>query len=449
MGKKIAIGAMIWLFGAVFIATGGGRWIGSSRVPVDIQAAKSSGDIQKEIDAGNKKQQSAQEEKKQLEKEIAAMEAEKKDTLSYIKNLDEKQQELSEKMQSNRDNIQTARREVKRLRKEKKKAGAEKKKQYDTMKKRIKYMYENGNEGYLELMFSSRSLSELFNRAEYVTKVSNYDKNLLKNYQKLQDKIQKAENKIQTELDSLTEMRESLKVEKSSMEELVEKKEQEVKDYQNILDDKNNTLSDTETLLASQEEELERLMAAQRAAAEQEEAAKKAQEKSNHSSDKTTDNKNTRDKSNQTDNNSTTDNSSTDSKQPASSGGYCWPLTVSGRISSYFGYRSSPTAGASSYHKGIDVAVPVGTGVLAAKKGTVVTATYSSSAGNYVAISHGNGTYTYYMHCSSLSVSVGQQVSKGQRIALSGNSGISTGPHLHFAIFTGGSYVNPLNYVSR
>ena len=64
-------------------------------------------------------------------------------------------------------------------------------------------------------------------------------------------------------------------------------------------------------------------------------------------------------------------------------------------------------------------------------------------------MSHGGGVYTYYMHLSSLKVSEGQSVKKGQRIALSGNTGISTGPHLHFAIYAGGAYVNPLNYVSR
>ena len=100
-------------------------------------------------------------------------------------------------------------------------------------------------------------------------------------------------------------------------------------------------------------------------------------------------------------------------------------------------------------HKGIDIATPTGTIVRAAKAGTVVTATYSASAGNFVAIYHGDGVYTYYMHNSSLRVSVGEKVTRGQTIALSGSTGISTGPHLHFAVYAHGSYVNPLNYVSR
>lgn len=427
--KKIFVGitgCILWLSGAVLIAAGGEGHMMDGGNPASVQAAKSSGDIQKEIDEQNERQQSAEEEKRQLEQEIADMESEKKDALSYLKSLDDKQQELSERMQANRDSIQSGKKEVRRLRREKKKAGAEKKKQYDTMKTRIKYMYENGSEGYLELLAGSRSLSELFNRAEYVTKVSDYDRNLLKEYQKLQRQIQKAEDKIQKNLKNLMNRRESLQVEKSSMNDLMAKKEQEVKRVQNLLDSKGDALKDTEVLLASQEEELEKLMAAQRAAAEREEAERQAQAKKEEAA-----------------------TPAPNAQKPASSGGYCWPLTTSGRISSYFGNRTSPTAGASSFHKGIDISVPVGTGVLAAKDGTVVTAAYSSSAGNYVAISHGGGIYTYYMHCSSLNVSAGQQVARGQRIAWSGNTGISTGPHLHFAVFAGGSYVNPLNYVSR
>ena len=85
---------------------------------------------------------------------------------------------------------------------------------------------------------------------------------------------------------------------------------------------------------------------------------------------------------------------------------------------------------------------------MAAADGVVTTATYSSSAGNYVVISHGNGLSTVYMHCSSLSVSAGQKVSQGQTIAAVGSTGYSTGPHLHFGVISNGSYVNPLGYVN-
>jgi murein DD-endopeptidase MepM/ murein hydrolase activator NlpD len=126
-----------------------------------------------------------------------------------------------------------------------------------------------------------------------------------------------------------------------------------------------------------------------------------------------------------------------------------WPLNVSGRISSGFGKRSSPTAGASTDHKGLDIAVSSGTPIVAAASGTVVTSTYSSSAGNFIMISHGKRLYTVYMHCSRRVVSAGDKVNKGEVIGYVGSTGISTGSHLHFGVSKNGSYVNPLNYVKQ
>lgn len=105
------------------------------------------------------------------------------------------------------------------------------------------------------------------------------------------------------------------------------------------------------------------------------------------------------------------------------------------RISSGFGGRKSPTAGASTYHKGVDLAAPSGTPILAAGSGKVVTATYSSSAGNYIMISHGNRLYLgIYALFPDLAVSAGKQVTKGQVIGYVGSTGISTGAHLHFGV---------------
>ena len=125
-----------------------------------------------------------------------------------------------------------------------------------------------------------------------------------------------------------------------------------------------------------------------------------------------------------------------------------WPCPASGRITSGFGKRKSPTAGASSNHKGIDISASTGSSIVAAAGGTVSIATYSYSAGNYVVVNHGNGLSTVYMHCSQLLVSAGDTVKAGQTIAKVGSTGYSTGSHLHFAVRKNGSYVNPSSYVS-
>ena len=133
-----------------------------------------------------------------------------------------------------------------------------------------------------------------------------------------------------------------------------------------------------------------------------------------------------------------------------------WPLSSSSPnynwISSYFGPRPSPTAGASSNHGAIDIPVNYQP-VYSAASGRVVSAGWMSGYGNYIEIDHGNGYYTAYGHLSSFNVSAGQTVSRGQQIAVSGNTGVSTGPHLHFEVYIGGlslgCRVDPLQYTSH
>jgi len=126
---------------------------------------------------------------------------------------------------------------------------------------------------------------------------------------------------------------------------------------------------------------------------------------------------------------------------------YIKPIS-GGRLSSGFGRRRAPKAGASSYHKGVDWATATGTPVYASSGGVVAKAGWGRGYGYVVYINHPDGRQTRYGHLSRVLVSAGQSVSQGQRIALSGNTGVSTGPHLHFEILIGGSQVNPLNYLN-
>ena len=126
---------------------------------------------------------------------------------------------------------------------------------------------------------------------------------------------------------------------------------------------------------------------------------------------------------------------------------YIKPIS-GGRLSSGFGGRKAPKKGASTNHKGIDWATPIGTAVMASSGGTVTRAGWGSGYGYVVYIQHADGRETRYGHLSKVLVSVGQKVSQGQKIALSGNTGRSTGPHLHFEIRINGQAVNPLNYLN-
>ena len=128
-----------------------------------------------------------------------------------------------------------------------------------------------------------------------------------------------------------------------------------------------------------------------------------------------------------------------------STGGWVVPCSYTS-ITSPFGYRTSPTAGASTYHQGVDLDTGTGWSVVATRAGTAYTA-YGSAAGNYVTIDHHDGFKSIYMHLSGFAISNGTNVSAGQLIGYTGSSGVSTGDHLHFGISLNGVYVNPCSYV--
>ncbi len=287
--------------------------------------------------------------------------------------------------------------------------------QYESMKKRIKYMYENGNSQFIEILCESKSIGEFLNNAEYITTISQYDRNMLTEFQQIVEAVAEQEEMLKTEYAELETLQDSLIAKQEELNQLVEGKEEELKQI-------SADLGATQERLAQLKE------AAAAAARKQEELARLAK-------------------------------AQVEAQANAGSGGGAGAAVVSGngmfthpcpgysRISSEFGWREAPIAGAGNNHKGMDLAAPTGTPIYAAAAGTVTTARYSSSAGNWVVINHGNGLQTYYMHASALYVSEGQSVSKGQNIAAVGSTGQSTGPHLHFQVMQNGTPVNPRNYL--
>lgn len=125
---------------------------------------------------------------------------------------------------------------------------------------------------------------------------------------------------------------------------------------------------------------------------------------------------------------------------------YCVP--VSGTLSSDFGYREHPVEGEERFHYGVDLAAETGTDIVCFADGTVTAVGESSSYGKYCMISHAGGFSTLYAHCSRITVSSGAAVTEGQKIAEVGETGIATGPHLHFELQKDGTYLNPIYYVS-
>ena len=294
--------------------------------------------------------------------------------------------------------------------------------QYQSMKKRIKYMYENGNSQVIELLMESENIGEFLNKAEYISQISEYDIDMLDEFQAVVKEVEAEEAALQTEYEELEVLRDDLLVKQSNLESLLSEKNLQISDLEKQIGDNAALLQD---LIA--QAEAERLKQEQAAAAAAAAAQQAAQQQAAQNSG----------------------NSGGGSSyvppvidNVVSGNGQFTNPCPAGYVSSTFGYRDFD----SSFHKGLDLAAPEGTPTYAAADGVVLIAGWSDSAGNWIVIDHGNGFVGKYMHHSGLLVSAGQTVTKGQPIGLVGNTGNSFGAHLHFQLELNGAPVDPQAY---
>ena len=290
-------------------------------------------------------------------------------------------------------------------------ANSVKEKQYYTMKKRIQYMYEKGNKSYIELLFSAGSFSDFLNTAEFVTKISKYDREMLTSYMNTVKDIEYKEEKLLKEEEELKAKQADLNAQQQEVEDEMEEKQDAINLYTADINNKEAAIKEYEAYIAEQ-----------KAVAEALEAAILAEKKRLAEENK--------------------------SAITYDGGQFAWPAPKYVRISDEYGNRTHPILGTQQFHNGLDMAAPGGSPILAAYDGEVVAADYSATMGNYIMINHGDGLITIYMHASALEVSKGQTVVRGEEIAKVGSTGRSTGNHLHFSVRRDGSYVNPWNYFS-
>lgn len=382
----------------------------------------------KAIEDAKKKVSSMEEEKKKVESTLKELEGKKSDIAAYVKELDRNLSALAGELTKLEGDISQKEEQIEEAKVELETAKITENRQYEDMKLRIQYMYENGQTGLLESMMQSESIAELLNRAEYASQITSYDRKMLEEYRKNRQEVALKEEALKTEHQELLTLQDSTKAKQSSVKTLMASKEAELASYETKIASAQGEIDQYNADIKAQEEHMARVEAEIR---RKEEEARKAEEarraeeaKKNQSS------------------------AGGDSTVKKGNTNFIWPCPASGRISSAFGDRSSPTEGASTNHKGIDIPAPSGSSIVAAADGKVVISTYSYSAGNYIMIDHGGGLTTVYMHCSQLLVKEGETVKQGQTIAKVGSTGYSTGPHLHFGVRSGGSYVNPSGYVS-
>lgn len=341
-----------------------------------------------QIAALEQKKKEQQAKLKDLEKQISEAKAKKNDVMETKKLLDQRNQLLLEQIEDTQNQIDDAAAQIARYE-------MLEQEQYELFCRQVRSEEERGSLSYLSVLFKASSMSDLLNRMEFVNEVAEYNKMLIA---------------------AMKETRENIAEEKAAME----AKEAELGQQQSELQAK---LTETTNLMneyAADQKKLEAIYAAEEKAGKEIAAE--------------------------------IDRLLAESDVVPSNEGFIWPVNTSKKISSPIGNRVAPGGFGSTNHKGVDICnVGFTSSVFAVKSGKVLltnTSGYGGGYGNYVVIDHGGGVTTLYAHMSVVKVSEGQMVSQGTVLGVTGSTGASTGPHLHYEVRINGVYQNPLNYLA-
>ena len=341
-----------------------------------------------QIAALEQKKKEQQAKLKDLEKQISEAKAKKNDVMETKKLLDQRNQLLLEQIEDTQNQIDDAAAQIARYE-------MLEQEQYELFCRQVRSEEERGSLSYLSVLFKASSMSDLLNRMEFVNEVAEYNKMLIA---------------------AMKETRENIAEEKAAME----AKEAEIGQQQSELQAK---LTETTNLMneyAADQKKLEAIYAAEEKAGKEIAAE--------------------------------IDRLLAESDVVPSNEGFIWPVNTSKKISSPIGNRVAPGGFGSTNHKGVDICnVGFTSSVFAVKSGKVLltnTSGYGGGYGNYVVIDHGGGVTTLYAHMSVVKVSEGQMVSQGTVLGITGSTGASTGPHLHYEVRINGVYQNPLNYLA-
>ena len=293
---------------------------------------------------------------------------------------------------------------------------------------RIRAMEENGKISYWDVIFKANSFSDLLSKVHMVRDIAEADQRMLKNLEEARLELEIAKKELEDGKTELTIVKQELDDKHAEMD---EKKTE----ADNLLQELITKAGDLELLKEEFEKQEQDFLDE---IAKKEEEFDEAKQREWEAYMATYVPPTTAPPKNQT---------SSSGNNIVVATGWIRPCNYI-LVSSPFGNRVSPTSGASTYHQGIDLAANTGTPVWAASSGVVAVAGWSSAAGNYVKITHPDGFSSIYMHLHTINTKAGAVVGQGQQIGTVGNTGVSTGPHLHFGIAKNGVYVNPANYIS-
>ena len=342
--------------------------------------------------------------RKELESQLDALADDKSEALKRKDLLDQQITNLSSQIRNVEAQISTYETLITQTEAELAEAQEKEEAQYELFCSRVRDMEKRGTVSYWSVLFRATSFTDLLGRLDIINEIMDADQAVIDELKALQEEIETKKTELETSKKEseaakadLVTKKNDLDVQRTKANQLVQEIESNESEYQSTLD----AIEAEEESIQKKIVQLSQQLAAQNG-----------------------------------------------SSSSAALGGYIWPVS-SRRITSPFGNRNTGIAGASTNHKGVDIGgVYYTSQVHAAKAGTVIMSTYSSSYGNYVVVSHGSGNTTLYAHMSSRSVSVGDYVNQGDVLGITGSTGISSGPHLHFEITENGTRVNPLNYLT-
>ena len=382
---------------------------------------------QSEIDALKKERDKIAEQKAAQQAIVDELEAQHADVLERKLALDERNAFTLEQMELNEQEIALYDQMIEEKAREVDDARALEEQQLERYRTRVRAMEENGNYGFLALVLNAGSLGELLTAMDDIGEIMESDRRLEDEYIAAREHTEEVKAEYEAYKAELEAKQATLRAEQVELQRQID----EATDLINqLLEDIEGNAEELAKLQAAQDatqKEIDEMVAElERQRREEEERRKQEQA-----------------------NNSGTGGGSSSGGSVTGTGSFGWPCPSCTYITSKFGPRYHPVTGAyQSTHTGLDIGAAFGATIVAADGGTVTTAGVKGGYGNCVMIDHGNGYYTLYGHMSSIAVSLGQTVSKGDTVGYVGSTGVSTGPHLHFEIRVNGVCTDPAPWFS-
>ncbi len=384
---------------------------------------------QADIDALEKKREAVRNEKNAVQADINELSGQKKTEMEKKQAIDEQIALTLEEIDIITKQIDIYTQLIDQKSRDLEKAKEQEEEQYESYMMRVRAMEENGNLSYLSLVFKAGSLPQLLTNLDMIGEIISSDKRLFEQYKEAREKTEE----IKADYENMAE---ELKLKDTELQEQKAKLDEEVKAAAEIIAGIQADIDEHTAVLNKKYEEEQALSGQINAIIAQLRAEEEARRRAAEAAAA----------ANQGGGGSSGGGYSGGGGSAGATGSFTWPIPSSTLVTSRYGERT--LNGVTRFHNGIDINASVGAAIVAADGGNVAVAGYNSGYGNYIMIYHSNGSATLYAHLSSMSVSKGDTVSKGQVIGGAGSTGYSTGPHLHFEIHINGGSVDPLGYFS-